>query len=133
MRKLKWWLCFSMSNDLDLFPGWSNLMTALFSEVITFDVFDLMPCSPLINPSAELNTEKKHLSISLYPSCSSFYLLLQVLRNQNGFTKTLQPSRVNACFWGVLPQLYSLEAFVKHSLEIHLHVLSNAFKDIMWD
>ena len=62
-----------MSNALDLFAGWFNTMTPLFSEEITFDVFDSMICSTL----HDWVMKNKHLSTSQCHSCSSFYHLLQ--------------------------------------------------------
>ena len=66
-----------ISNALDLFLEWSIIMIALFSEVIACTIFDLMLYSTLINLSAWLSAENKHSSISQFPTCSSFHLLLQ--------------------------------------------------------
>ena len=74
-----------ISNALDLFPGWSSIMTALFSKVIACDVFDLMLC-----PTLHLHDwvlKNKHSSISQFPSCSSFYILLQDPQKQEEFHK----------------------------------------------
>ena len=57
-----------MSNALDPVPGQISIMTALFSEVITCDIFDLMLCSKLNNPSAWLSAQKQvfvNISMSL--------------------------------------------------------------------
>ena len=54
----------SRSNALDLFPGQSNIVTALFSKIIACDVFDLILSSTSINPSARSSAEI-NLEISL--------------------------------------------------------------------
>ena len=55
-----------MSNVLDLCPGLSNIMTAFFLEVITFDIFYFMLCSTIINLSAWLSAEKEaYVNISM--------------------------------------------------------------------
>ena len=48
-----------MSNALDLFPVQSNMMTALFLEKNTFDIFEFMLYSMLVNPSAWFSAEKQ--------------------------------------------------------------------------
>ena len=76
MRKLKQCLCYLHVKCLGSVLGLSQIMNALFSEVITFD-FLVMLCSTLINHSAWLSAENKNLSASQCPSCSLLYLLLQ--------------------------------------------------------
>ena len=124
------WICFQ-SNPALWLPCFQKKLLLMF----------LVWCSVLHSstPLHDWVLKNKHLSISQFPSCCSFYLLHQkILKYQKSFKKILQPSIFNVCFRGVLAsvhgqQLHSLEAFLKLLLVIHLHILSKSILDKTWD
>ena len=79
-----------MSNAFYLFPGWSSITTALFSDIIACALFDLMLCSTVINSLVSLSA-KHNTSISLLffiPNNSNHslqHLTLKLELKLNGF------------------------------------------------
>ena len=80
-----------MSNALDLFSGQHSAITALFSEIIVCDAFNLMLCSTLISPTAWLCAKNQAL-VNISISYSSFYPLIHHPQKPEEFRKIVQNS-----------------------------------------
>ena len=107
-----------MSNALDLFPGWSNIMTTLFLEIFLW-CFSFDALFYTHQPFCMIEWWKtnicQYLNFPLVPHSISCF---RILKNQKTFTNILQHYRFNVCFRDVLAsvhgqQLHSLEASVK--------------------
>ena len=127
-----------MSNALNVFPGQSNIMTALFLEVSTCDVFDLMlwwHSSTPLHVWVLKASICQHLNVPLISHPISCF---RILKNKRFSQKIVEPSRFNVWCRGALAsvhgqQLHILEASVKLLLVIHLHTLCEAIQKKTWD